>query len=67
MMFTLLFAAALVFAGSQQDKVTKAAGGLLTTANRAHAKPGPSITPKDFPSVIVAGLKEIGNEGGMIA
>ncbi len=52
--------AALAFAGGQADKGKAAAGGVRTTAARANATPGESITPKDFPAAVLPGLKNIG-------
>jgi hypothetical protein len=56
----LLCLASLAFAEGQKDKGVKTAGGVRTVAARADANPGESITPKDFPSDVMPGLKEIG-------
>ena len=60
LVLALLCLAALVFAGGQGDKAKAAAGGVRTTAPRADATPGASITPTDFPPEVLPGLAKIG-------
>jgi ribose transport system substrate-binding protein len=60
LVLVMLCMAVFAFAGGQGDKGKAGAGGVRTTAARADATPGESITPKDFPSAVLPGIKNIG-------
>jgi ABC-type sugar transport system substrate-binding protein len=56
----LISIATIAFAGGKSEGSSGAAGGARTTANRANANAGESITPKDFPADVLPGIKNIG-------
>ena len=56
----LVCLAVFAFVGCQGGQGKGAAGGVRTTAKRADALKGESITPKDFPAEVMPGIKDIG-------